>query len=253
LVLAPGDAAIGILVTAVLAAVAVRAEALTVRAGVTAFAFGAVIVAIGGFPFLALLALFVVASVLATRFRIDEKTRRHVQEGTRGERGVSNVLSHIVVPLVLVLWAWWAPTMLPPKALGVLYASALAFGASDTFASEFGVLAGGARSILSGQPVTPGTNGGISAAGELWALIGALLTAIVALALFIVFGVPVTAAAGFLLVVTASGFIGCHIDSVLGAALENRGFLTKGGTNFLSMTASVLVSAALLALVVGWP
>jgi uncharacterized protein (TIGR00297 family) len=252
LLLSPSDAAIGIIVTAVLAAVAVRVEALTVRAGAIALVFGAVIVSIAGFPFLALLALFVIASVLATRFRIEEKTRRHVQEGTRGERGVSNVLAHILVPAALVLGAWRLPSLLPGVALGVLYASALAFGASDTFASEFGVLAGSARSILTGRSVTPGTNGGISAAGELWGLVGALLTAIVALALFVTFNAPQPSWPQFILVVTAAGFIGCHVDSVLGETLENRGLLTKGGTNLAAMAATVVVAAALLILLGGW-
>jgi uncharacterized protein (TIGR00297 family) len=253
LVLSLGYAALGALVTAGLAAGAVRLEALTVRAGLVAFAFGAVIVVLAGFPYLILLALFVFASVLATRFRIEEKTRRHVQEGTRGERGVSNVVAHILVPAGLVL-AWWAwPSGLPSAALAVLYASALAFGASDTFASEFGVLAGGARSILTMRPVTPGTNGGVSAAGTLWGLIGAFLTAIVALALELGAGNPVGSANVFLFVVTASGFIGCHIDSVLGELLENRGLLTKGGTNLVAMMASVLVASALLGLLGAWP
>jgi uncharacterized protein (TIGR00297 family) len=253
LVLSPSDAAIGIVVTAVLAAVAVRGEALTVRAGIVSFLFGAVIVSIGGFPYLALLALFVIASVLATRFHIEEKTRRHVQEGTRGERGVSNVVAHIVVPVALVVGAWIWPAVLPAAALAVLYASALAFGASDTFASEFGVLAGGARSILTGRPVTPGTNGGVSAVGEVWALIGAFLTASIGLGLFNLFDAATGNPNLLLVVVTVAGFIGCHVDSVIGEILENRGFLTKGGTNFLGMVSSVLVALVLLRLLGGWP
>lgn len=137
------DAGVGIGATALLAYLSVRAEALTDLGGVVAFAFGSVIVVLGGFPFLALLVLFVGASVLATRYAIDEKERRHVQEGRRGERGVSNVVAHILVPTALVLVASLWPSRLSGADLAILYTSALAFGAADTFASEFGVLTDG--------------------------------------------------------------------------------------------------------------
>ena len=252
MVLALLDAALGVALTAALAVAAVATGALTRSAGAIAFGFGALIVALGGFPYLALLILFVVASVLATRFRFDEKRRRNVHEGTHGERGVSNVLAHILLPTGLVLLAALVPRALPGTALAVLYTAALAFGASDTFASEFGVLAGRARSILTLRPVEPGTNGGVSVIGELWAVVGALTTGVVALALFAVFLGPRLPVGAFLIVAPFAGFAGCQVDSVLGETLENRRMLTKGSTNFLGMLAAVLAGAGLLALSGGW-
>ncbi len=212
-----------------------------------AAAFGVVIVVLVGFPFLALLILFVVASVLATRFRIQEKRSKNVQEGTAGERGVSNVVAHIVLPTGLAIAGGWAPPLIPAPTLAVLYASALAFGAADTFASELGVLAGKARSILTLRPVTPGTNGGVSAVGEAWGFVGAGLTAIVGLALFRLFAAAVPAAPVFLGAVVVAGFLGCQVDSVLGETLENRGYLSKGATNFLGMLSAVAIAAVIVA------
>ena len=40
-------------------------------------------------------------------------------------------------------------------------------------------------------------------------------------------------------IVAGLGFLGCQIDSVLGAVFENRGFLTKGSVNALSIIAGV--------------
>ncbi|HEV2166938.1 MAG TPA: DUF92 domain-containing protein [Thermoplasmata archaeon] len=240
------DAVLGILATALLAYASVRAEALTPRGGAVAFAFGSVIVVLGGFPFLALLVLFVGASVLATRYGIEEKARRHVQEGQRGERGVSNVIAHILVPTALVLVAAISSSWLSDPDLAILYSSALAFGAADTFASEFGVLAGGARSILSGRLVEPGTNGGVSALGEVWALVGAITTALFAVSLFVTFGFPAGPADILLGVASVSGFLGCQVDSVVGETLENHGYLTKGGTNLVSMIASVAIGWGIL-------
>jgi uncharacterized protein (TIGR00297 family) len=237
----------GIILTVALAVGAVAAYALTPLAGVVAAAFGIVIVVLVGFPFLALLILFVVGSVLATRFRIQEKRRKHVQEGVAGERGISNVVAHIVLPTALAIAGGVSPPLLAAPALAVLYASALSFGAADTFASELGVLAGRARSILTFRPVEPGTNGGVSAVGEAWAFVGAAITAIVGLAIFRVFSTPVPSAAVFLGAVVAAGFLGCQVDSVLGETFENRGFLTKHSTNFLGMLSSVALAVVILA------
>ena len=247
MVLAFLPAAFGVILTVALATGAVAARALTPLAGAVAAAFGIVIVVLVGFPYLALLILFVVASVLATRFRIQEKRSKNVQEGAAGERGVSNVVAHIVLPTGLAIAGGWAPPLIPAPALEVLYASALAFGASDTFASELGVLAGKARSILTLRPVAPGTNGGVSALGEAWGFVGAALTAIVALALFRAFDAPVPVTSLFLGAVVVAGFLGCQVDSVLGETLENRGFLSKGSTNFFGMLSSIAIATAILA------
>lgn len=237
--------AIGIVATVLLAGAAVYARALTPAAGAVAFVFGATIVVFAGFPYLALLVLFVAASVLATRYRFDEKRQKKLQEGRSGERGVSNVLAHILIPTALAILGGLRPPWLSPEALAVLYTSALAFGASDTFASEFGVLAGRAKSILTLRPVSPGTNGGVSGLGETFAFVGALTTGVVGVGLFAVFGATPSPLLLYLALAVASGFLGCQVDSVLGETLENRGFLTKGGTNFLGMLGSVAIAALL--------
>lgn len=247
MVLSVVDSLIGIAATALLAAGAVASGALTRLAGVVATAFGVVIVVAGGFPYLALLVLFVAASVAATRYAFEEKRQRKLQEGTAGERGVSNVMAHIVLPTALVLGA----TVLSrggalPAVLPLLYASALSFGAADTFASEFGVLSGEARSILTFRKVEPGTNGGISLLGTLWAFTGAATTAVVGWALFAVFSTPQLVAVVAIPIAVVAGFLGCQIDSVLGELLENRGWLTKGSTNFLGMLASIALAYAIL-------
>jgi uncharacterized protein (TIGR00297 family) len=244
-------AIIGVLATVLLAAAAVAARALTRLAGVVAAAFGAVIVVVAGFPYLALLILFVVASVLATRFRLDEKSRRNVQEGTHGERGVSNVVAHILIPTALALTALGSPSVLGAPARSTLFASALAFGAADTFASEFGVLARKARSILTFRSVEAGTNGGVSGLGEASAFLGALLIALLGAGLFLLFGAVTANPAWFVLVVAVSGFLACQIDSVLGETLENSGFLSKHSTNFLGMLSAVAISALLLVALTG--
>ena len=239
---------IGILATALLAAGAVYARALTPGAGLVAALFGAAIVVLAGFPYLALMILFLASSVAATRYRFEEKRARKLQEGKSGERGISNVLAHILIPTALADAGGIRPALLPRTAVAVLYTGALSFGTSDTFASEFGVLAGRARSILSGREVPPGTNGGISARGEAFAAAGAATTGFVGIGLFAVFGRLPSGASLFLAAAVIAGFLGCQLDSVLGESLENRGLLTKHGVNFLGMLGAVLIAAGIYAL-----
>ncbi len=249
MVLSLVPALVGIAITVVLAVAAVAAGAFTAWAGFTAAFFGSVIVVLAGWPFFALLILFVIASTLATRYGFEEKQRRNVHEGTRGERGVSNVLAHILVPVGLVLASAAEPVAFPPSSLAVVYTSALAFGAADTFASEFGVLSGQARSILTGRPVPAGTNGGVSAVGELWAAAGALSVGILALVFLLAAGAPLPTTGLLVGGASTAGFLGCQVDSVIGETLENRGLLSKGSTNFLAMLASVAIGFLLLLLV----
>ena len=50
----------------------------------------------------------------------------------------------------------------------------------------------------------------------------------------------------FLAAVVVAGFLGCQVDSVLGETLENRGYLSKGSTNFLGMLGAVAIAAGIL-------
>jgi len=244
-------ALIGSAATAVLAGAAVYARALTPPGGLVAAVFGIAIVVLAGFPYLALLILFLAASTLATRYRFAAKQARQVQEGVHGERGVSNVVAHILIPTGLAISGGISPPLLSGPTLAVLYTAALAFGASDTFGSEFGVLAGRARSILTLRPVPSGTNGGVSGRGEAWAFVGAVTTALVGLGLFVLFAAPRPTPLLLVAVAATAGFLGCQVDSVLGETLENRGYLTKGSTNFLGMLSAVAIAGAVLVLVGG--
>ena len=49
--------------------------------------------------------------------------------------------------------------------------------------------------------------------------------------------------------VLLAGFLGCQMDSVLGAVLENRGLMTKGTVN----AASILCGSLAVALMLGFP
>jgi uncharacterized protein (TIGR00297 family) len=50
----------------------------------------------------------------------------------------------------------------------------------------------------------------------------------------------------YLPVAVIAGFIGVHIDSVLGATLERKGHLTNSGVNFLATLSTVVFCYFLL-------
>ena len=49
----------------------------------------------------------------------------------------------------------------------------------------------------------------------------------------------------FVLSISLIGFIGCQIDSLLGAVLENRGYIGKGMVNTLAITSGALIACYL--------
>ncbi len=234
----------------VLAILSVRFQVLTATASVTAAVLGIAFLVLGGIPYLAVMLFFVFEGAVVTRYRLSEKQAQKVGEGKQGERGVANVLAHTVIPLILVLPIALPGTDAYSDLAPFLFTAAISFGAADTFASEIGVLAPGAVSILGFAPVKPGTNGGISLRGELAALGATLLTAAFGFLAFWIAG-SALAAEGvlWLLGIALAGWLGCQVDSVVGASAENRGWIGKSSVNLIGMAATVGIAAGWLLLV----
>ena len=91
------------------------------------------------------------------------------------------------------------------------------------------------------KKVPIGTNGGVTLVGESVAMIGGLIVSLAAFFLGVI-TLPMV------LVCTLAGFVGTNIDSLVGATLENRGFLGNAGTNLLATIGGGLFSMALFIL-----
>lgn len=134
-------------------------------------------------------------------------TRDAGQVWANGGAAVAIVLLHRALVL----------TGFPPyrlEALPILFLVAFATVNADTWATELGRLAGQTpRSLRDGKPVPAGTSGAITVVGTLAALAGAL---IVPLAVYFVW--PLNPAQ--LVCVVWAGFLGCLIDSLLGASFQ---------------------------------
>ena len=201
-------------------------------------------VAIGGhWTWLVILLSFLCAGFAATRWRYEEKREQGFHEGDEGERDWTNVVANGGVPLVVSILAIISKDW---ETLFPVFAASVAVAASDTFASEFGALDTRVYMITTMKKCEQGINGGFSPTGQLAAMAGALLIALIATGLGLLVGADALAdPIEFILSVTLIGFIGCQIDSLFGAVLENRGYIGKGTVNTLAIASGAIIACCL--------
>ena len=230
-----------------LVAASLRARILDKNGVIAAALLGFFVGCLGHWTWLLLLLCFLLSSHVATKWRFEEKTERGLNESSDGHRGWINVAANGGMPALVALLAF----VLEDWDHGLwMFAAAVAVATSDTWASEIGCLDDRVRMITTLKPCEAGVNGGFSPNGQMAAASGGILIGASALvAGFVMFSLELSD--GLLLagIVAGLGFLGCQIDSVLGAVLENRGFLTKGSVNALSIIAGV----ALMWLYLGSP
>ncbi len=216
--------------------------------GIIAAGIIGIIVGIGGhWTWLAILLIFLVAGSFATRWSYEEKDAMGLAEAREGARNWTNVIANGGAPALVSMLAWlssdsiiWAAPFL----------AAVAVASADTLASEFGVLDPRVRMIISGKHVAAGTNGGTSPTGQLAAAGGSLLITFLGCILFTTFSEGFdTDIVRVFCVVSLMGWTGCQIDSILGALFENRGLMTKGQVNLISIAFGAGATYLLLGLV----
>lgn len=233
--------ALVLVLCAALSFLSYRLRLLTASGSLASFLVGAIIGAFGSIEWLLLLIAFTLVGFLVTRFKLDIKMQRGLQEGKKGERTWKNVVANGFIPAVVALAAW-ATGLNGTVGAGLVYLTSISEAASDTIASELGVLSGRARLITTMEAVPAGTDGGVSALGTFWAFMGALFATVLGWAVLF----PAMWPDWTIVVPVLLGFIGCNIDSVIGATWERRGKVSKLGTNVLSMAMATAVAAAIL-------
>ncbi len=235
------DLAIVLILCLVLAMLSYRFNLLTASGSIAAFALGLIIGGMGSITWLLILVFFTIFGFLVTKYKINEKTEKGLQEGSRGERTYLNVLANAFIPALIAIVSWamqYQQGVIP----AIVYLSVISVAASDTVASEMGVLSPDARLITTMEKVRPGTNGGVSFYGTAWAFTGALGASLFGwIVLF-----PHDILSPLILLPVFVGFLGCNIDSVVGATLERKGYVGKLGTNMISMGIGGLIALVVL-------
>jgi uncharacterized protein (TIGR00297 family) len=172
--------------------------------------------------FLIMLSFFILGSA-ATKYKFEYKKRMGVEQRQSGARGYRNVFANgIVAAAAAVLFG-----VFQQPVFVVMYVGCVATAAADTLASEIGVTGGIPYMITTFKKVPIGTNGGVTLTGEFVALLGGVTISYVAL-LFNVINPEM------MIICSLAGFVGTNIDSIVGATLENRGFVGNAGTNLLA-------------------
>ncbi len=229
------DLVVVLLLCGVLSFVSYRLKLLTASGSVASFLMGVIIGSFGSIDWLIILIAFALSGFIVTKFKFELKKRKGVQEGKKGERNWKNVVANGLIPALIALAAW-ALGLQDSAAADLVYLTAVSVAASDTVASELGVLSNKTFLITSMKRVAVGTDGGVSTYGTAWALFGAAFASILGWLLLFPWGTIDLR----LLIPIAMGFLGCNIDSLIGATLERAKIVGKLGTNVLSMAFGVL-------------
>ncbi len=202
--------ALGVVLSAVVAAIARRRGSLTTRGAVAAIAVGAPIFAAGSGGYLALLGFFVTSSALG---RVGDARKAPLRDdyAKSDERDAWQVAANGGVAAACALVQCFCPEVdLVPAILG-----ALATANADTWATEIGPLSSASpRSLRTLRPVPAGTSGAVSGLGLAATVAGgALVGALLGLAA----PGPWSRWVGLGAVCGAAGSL---VDSVLGATVQ---------------------------------
>jgi uncharacterized protein (TIGR00297 family) len=238
------DVVVTLVISIGLAGAAYLRGVLDLKGTLVASLMGIVIGFSAGWEYVLLLLLYLLTSFAVTMYGYSAKKAAGLAEGKRGERGWRSVLANGIIPTFLALLHAFDIPVVEPWQLSVLFVTAIAAAAADTAASELGVLT--RDPVLITKPslrVPPGTNGGISFRGQVFALAASAYTVLIGTAVFIIAGayrgdLTDETFGWYMLMMPIAigmGFISCQIDSLLGATLENRGYLGKDGVNLVSI------------------
>ncbi len=224
-----------LIVTAVLCAgmyLSVRTNKLTLSAALVGGIIGFLVFLGSGFYGLSMLATFFVLGTLATSHKLAYKVNQGLAEQNKGKRKASQVLANGGVAALVGLLAWTFEKQ--ADLFQLMLAASLASATSDTLSSELGNVYGRRfYNVLTFQPDQKGLDGVISLEGTLCGMLGAC---VIALLYALGFGWNLN-----LLWIVIGATLGNLSDSVLGATLERKHYLSNDAVNFLNTLTGALV------------
>ncbi|MCB2380504.1 DUF92 domain-containing protein [Hymenobacter sp. BT635] len=214
----------------------VRAAKLTMPGALTGGLLGVLIFLGAGFGGVAQLGLFFGLGSAASAWELSEKRRLGLAEENKGRRTAGQALANAGVAALAGLLAFIFPAH--AALFQLMLAGSFAAATADTLSSELGNVYG--RRYYNAwtlRPDTRGLNGVVSLEGTLLGLGGSLLVAIV-----------YSLGAGWhrgLLWLLVAGTVGNLADSLLGATVERRQWLTNNAVNTVNTAVGALVAGLL--------
>ena len=165
----------------------------------------------GDWRYIAVMVVFLVVAAYVSIVGVTYKKSKGFFEA---KRGLKNVVSNGLVPVVFAILNNW-----------VGFLGSMAAVMADKLASELGVFDENVYDVLTLKKAQPGVNGGISFYGTLASAIGSLIIALTGVFLF---QVPMEKS----LAIFLAGILGSLADSIAGH-FEQRGLGTKETSNII--------------------
>ena len=220
----------------VLGYLAYRARIADISAMLSATLLGVVIIISSDDTWFFILLTFFLLGGLFTRYKYEYKLEHGLAEARGGVRGYKNVFSNSLAALSMAMM--YKISAFDPFIMAAFLGS-IATATGDTLASEIGqTYKGDPIMITTLKKVDPGTDGGVSGLGELAALFGAGVIALLSLMI-------IKDDLNLVFAVLAGGFIGTNIDSVLGATFQQKGYLSNNGVNLVATTIGATISGSI--------
>jgi uncharacterized protein (TIGR00297 family) len=232
----------GLLVMCLIGALAYKAHFVDISGLFAAFVVGFTIWYTGGPASFVIILFFFMSAGLATKYKYKAKVKKNVAQEGKGKRSWVNVFGSGIIPMMFSI-AMYLAAMSPnltnagwPFFLFGGYVGSVATTSADTLASEVGVFSKSKPRLITNlrRKVPSGTIGAVSLLGEGVAIAAGLLIGVIAVIFAVLTPalIPGLVASGnvivwdyvlFLIPLSIlTAFIGCNIDSLLGAVLQNR-------------------------------
>jgi uncharacterized protein (TIGR00297 family) len=205
--------------------ISVKTRKLTLSAAIAGGIIGLIIFVGAGYTGIAMLSAFFIFGTAATVWKRKEKQQSKLAKDQSTERKANQVLANAGISvitgiLICVIPAW-------AELFRLMMAASLASAMADTLSSELGMFYGQRfYNVITLKSDRRGLDGVISLEGTLIGIAGSILIAAI---YAIGFGWKITG-----LFVVIAGTIGNLSDSVLGALLERKHYISNDMVNFLN-------------------
>ncbi len=207
---------LGLVLSALIAAVAYRRASLTGSGMVGAIVVGTIIFVGGGAAWWVLLIAFFISASALSHFHEAQKASAGEKFSKSSRRDVGQVLANGGLGALIAAAHFFAPS--PWLLVG--FVGVMASVNADTWATELGVLnPTPPRLLTTGKEVEAGTSGAVSLGGTAATLAGAAFIALIA-SLFSLGELDVQGTMGLFLAATAAGLLGSLADSLMGATVQ---------------------------------
>jgi len=212
-----GTAVLEFFAVVAFALAAVLLDAIDARGFLASTTVGFAIVFGGGFSWFAIVAVFFTLGVVFTLYKYGYKRRIGGAQGKGGARNWPHILANGGLASIVAIWN----LLSPETALAALFLGAISTSAADTVATELGLLSHGRPRLIThpSRTVNPGTSGGVSPLGFVGATFASLVIGLMAIPLGVL-----PDPYQVLPVCVVGGIFGAVVDSLIGAAVQRKGY-----------------------------